>query len=842
MKSLKTFLAKHERKGKMLPTHTNMNKENGLKNGSYCISDDDYGEFLDVYVKALKSDAKVGLVEIPMDVSCLTIDVDIEQDSVERQYEHNDILEMVAISRERLSSMFDIDSNIKMQAWIFEKDTPTSSSKIFKDGWHIVFPSVFLKKSNLKKFLVSMNDDRVDKQVSKFLMYGSVKEGRTPYQLTCILNHDNTLTDHATVSMKNILNTVSLRKPNQDETPMLPQDDGGGEEKKESMSSSQSVFSKQEVQHILTLLNSDKCDDYHTWISIGMALKRQSKSYLDLWIDWSKQSDKYQNGLCERKWKTFSAEKGYTIATLCYFAKTDSPVEYKTFCRSRMTNRMKESSSSDNHYDVAVLMLEKYNFEYVCTNIGKEEWYEFTNHRWQDIQKGYSLKLKIHTEIYEDFLEASRYYAGMAMNANDMEQKHWAEKAEECLKIANKKLKNESFASQVMKIAAQLFFKRPEDFLEKLDENKFLFGVANGVLDLVETDPSPGQKHRVILRPGYPDDFLTKSCRLMFRPYEQYVDAKDPRVEELRVFRESIFTDPVLRDYFEGIFSSALDGYHRWEKLFILIGDGSNGKSKYMNVLEHAFGEYCSKVSCTLFTGKEGNSSSASPDMMAIKGARLIATQEPNKGDRFNMSKIKSMTGDDKLSGRRLYGDQEEFTIQAVLTIACNTAPSVSNQLDYGSTRRMEYIPFETTFRYDPKKDDERNIDPYLGKKLREWPEVTMSYLVSRYCRMREEGLKVPEKVLRENQQYERLNNSIQQWKEEFVIAEEDGVVKVKDAYSRFRMWMKESDAASSIPNQKDFVDYLTKQFDKAPEKKMWRGYTIKYDDDDDQGMESSFY
>ena len=50
------------------------------------------------------------------------------------------------------------------------------------------------------------------------------------------------------------------------------------------------------------------------------------------------------------------------------------------------------------------------------------------------------------------------------------------------------------------------------------------------------------------------------------------------------------------------------------------------------------------------------------------------------------------------------------------------------------------------------------------------------------------------------------------------------------------------SDAASSIPNQKDFVDYLTKQFDKAPEKKMWCGYAIKFDEDDDQGMDSSIY
>ncbi len=60
--------------------------------------------------------------------------------------------------------------------------------------------------------------------------------------------------------------------------------------------------------------------DYDTWLAIGMALHSVDASGgLEVWIDWSKQSDKYVPGECERKWKSFT-KGGITIATLCKLA------------------------------------------------------------------------------------------------------------------------------------------------------------------------------------------------------------------------------------------------------------------------------------------------------------------------------------------------------------------------------------------------------------------------------------------------------------------------------------------------------------------------------------------
>jgi P4 family phage/plasmid primase-like protien len=402
------------------------------------------------------------------------------------------------------------------------------------------------------------------------------------------------------------------------------------------------------------------------------------------------------------------------------------------------------------------------------------------------------------------------------------------------LKICDKRLKDQGFVSKVMKMAANLFFKRKEDFLEKLDENKFLLGVENGVIDLGEDDPEPGKKHKIILRPGVPDDYVTKSCKIPYRSYEEFIKDKDPRVEELTQFRESIFINEELRDYFEGVFASSLDGYLRTEKLYILIGGGSNGKSKYMTVLENAFGDYTTTVSSTLLTGKRPSSSSATPDLMALKGVRLVTAQEPDKTDSWNMSEVKKFTGGDTVTARPLYGEIQNFKLQSTITVACNCAPKMGNNFTQGDLRRMEYIPFETTFKEFPQKEDERKIDPYLGIKMKEWHEVTLSYMLHRYCRVREEGLKVPDRVLEENRVNERNNNFMQQWTEEFVVEDEDGVVKMKDAYTRFKIWLKDIDKDSVVPTRKDFLDYLTKYFDKKPANNKWKGYSLKNEDEDE--------
>jgi hypothetical protein len=69
-----------------------------------------------------------------------------------------------------------------------------------------------------------------------------------------------------------------------------------------------SVLDIEDCKKILKALNKKRCCNYTDWIQIGQILKfysTQNVNLLNQWINWSKKSDKFKDGECEKVWKTF---------------------------------------------------------------------------------------------------------------------------------------------------------------------------------------------------------------------------------------------------------------------------------------------------------------------------------------------------------------------------------------------------------------------------------------------------------------------------------------------------------------------------------------------------------
>jgi phage/plasmid-associated DNA primase len=62
-------------------------------------------------------------------------------------------------------------------------------------------------------------------------------------------------------------------------------------------------------------------DDYDIWITVGQSLHSLDESLLDQWDEWSKQSEKYQEGECHRRWRSFSKGGGRGVGSLVHVAK-----------------------------------------------------------------------------------------------------------------------------------------------------------------------------------------------------------------------------------------------------------------------------------------------------------------------------------------------------------------------------------------------------------------------------------------------------------------------------------------------------------------------------------------
>jgi len=59
---------------------------------------------------------------------------------------------------------------------------------------------------------------------------------------------------------------------------------------------------------------------YPEWLTVGMALTPLGREGLALWDRWSSASDKYREGICDRKWRSFKRE-GVALGTLFHMAK-----------------------------------------------------------------------------------------------------------------------------------------------------------------------------------------------------------------------------------------------------------------------------------------------------------------------------------------------------------------------------------------------------------------------------------------------------------------------------------------------------------------------------------------
>ena len=101
---------------------------------------------------------------------------------------------------------------------------------------------------------------------------------------------------------------------------------------------------------------------------------------------------------------------------------------------------------------------------------------------------------------------------------------------------------------------------------------------------------------------------------------------------------------------------------------------------------------------------------------MAIKGKRI---KDVDKNMNIDGGMLKQLVGGtDKVSGRKLYGQQEKF--KPVMAPFLNSNHFVTMDLtDTALRRRVTLIPFELSFVEDPTKKYERVDDKNLSLKLR---------------------------------------------------------------------------------------------------------------------------
>lgn len=269
----------------------------------------------------------------------------------------------------------------------------------------------------------------------------------------------------------------------------------------------------------------------------------------------------------------------------------------------------------------------------------------------------------------------------------------------------------------------------------------------NGVYDLEQG----------ILYPFSYDYIITNKI-----PYDydedSYSEITDITLDKLACYDEKI------RDLLEEVIGYCFYRRNELRKSFILIGDKSNGKSTYLDMIQTLLGD---DNTCALDLGELGD---------RFKTAELfgkLANIGDDIGDSFvpNPSVFKKVVSGDRLNAERKGKDPFDFNNYSKLLFSANDIPRIKDKSG-AVINRLIIIPFNATF--SPNDSD---YDPYIKYKLRS--EESMKYLIQIGLTglkrvLRNQNFTVSESIQRELAEYEEKNNPILAFfKEEEKIANE---------------------------------------------------------------------
>jgi len=256
--------------------------------------------------------------------------------------------------------------------------------------------------------------------------------------------------------------------------------------------------------------------------------------------------------------------------------------------------------------------------------------------------------------------------------------------------------------------------------------------------------------------------------------------------------------DVALQAYLQRMAGYALTGSTQEHALFFLFGTGANGKSVFVNTLATILGDYA--TSAPMDTFMETRSDRHPTDMAGLRGARFVAAIETEQGRRWAESKVKSLTGGDKISARFMRQDFFEFFPQFKLFVAGNHKPAIRN-IDEAMKRRLHLIPFTITV--PPQQRDK-----HLQQKLLAERDGILAWAVEGCLAWQRLGrLDPPRCVVDATEEYFEAEDALGRWLDERCVREPNAKSLTADLFNDWRQWAEA--AGEFAGSQKRFADLL---------------------------------
>jgi len=233
--------------------------------------------------------------------------------------------------------------------------------------------------------------------------------------------------------------------------------------------------------------------------------------------------------------------------------------------------------------------------------------------------------------------------------------------------------------------------------LDTLIEASKLYGVTN-------IEEIPVENGILNIFTGELKEFSPDKIFFNKLPVKFDITATCPKIDKF--LKDILSKEDDIKIFYE-LAGFALLKEYKFEKAFMFVGDGRNGKGKSIELLKRLVGvDNCSALTLRMLDPENA-------DISQLFGKFLNIAGDIGNQDLKDTSMFKSLTGRDLISGRRKYMTNINFQNYAKFIFSCNELPMV-----YDMTKGFwdRWILLEFPYTFTDELDYEKNKDNPLYK------------------------------------------------------------------------------------------------------------------------------
>ena len=444
-------------------------------------------------------------------------------------------------------------------------------------------------------------------------------------------------------------------------------------------------------------LPPEATDDYDIWITIGQTLHSLDESLLEQWDEWSKQSEKYRDGECHKRWRSFSKNGGRGLGSLIHIAqehgwKPSQEHRAMNVDDDTLEHVSKLLAELEEDLQMAPEVLEETTAPIVAPPMWTKRQKPVSSDKSGKDQRTRNPSSNVVTDVVLDLYKGNLLFSqphGQFFMYEKEARGLWSALTKiEVMGDIRSKLQQlgdflpNGFSTNLMTdVCAQL--QSVLAFEEWYDGTELLL-FTNGVLNVSNRELIGfSREMHLVQQMPYPYD-PSATCEEIIKWLKNTQHDSWERTQVLRAW---------LR--------ATLLGRYETQKFVEIVGPGKSGKSTYANLAVALVGK--SNTYSTDFENLEKNRFEAA----AYMGKKLLLFQD---ADRWggSVSRLKAITGNDWIRSERKYQGEglDPFQYHGVVMITANEAIQ-STDYTSGLARRRLTIPFDRPFTGGPNEQKE---------------------------------------------------------------------------------------------------------------------------------------